>query len=221
MKKTTAKAIILLSGGLDSYVALDIASKKYNVVYALNFDYGQKAFKEENLASKKISSKYNIELKTIKLPFLKDLCSNALTQEGNNKLNTFKEVWIPNRNGLFINIAGCYCDKLNIDKIVMGLNLEEAQDFSDNSVEFVKNTNKALFYSTQKHTEIVAPCSKMTKTDIVNYAIDNNLSFNIIKSCYDNNKKTGKKHCSKCMSCKLLHNAIRKSKKPEIAKDLF
>ena len=45
-----AKAIILLSGGLDSYVALDIASKKYNVVFALNFDYGQKAFKEENFA---------------------------------------------------------------------------------------------------------------------------------------------------------------------------
>jgi len=215
------KALILLSGGLDSYIALDIASKKYKVVLALNFDYGQKAFREENKSALKISKKYNIELKTIKLPYLKDLCNNALTDLNNNKLDIFSEVWIPNRNGLFLNIAACYCDKFNINNIIMGLNKQEAQDFSDNSIGFIKAANEFLRYSTQNHPEIVAPCCNMTKIDIINYLIDKNLSLDIIKSCYDNKQKTAKKHCGKCMSCKMLYSAILKSKRPDLIKEIF
>ena len=214
-------ALIILSGGLDSYIALDIASSEYEIKLALNFDYGQKAFKEENEASKKIAVKYNIDLKTIELPFLKDISDNALTNDSNNDFSEFEQLWIPNRNGLFLNIAGCFCDKFNIEKIIMGLNFEEAQDFSDNSVEFIKSANKFLHYSTKNHCEIIAPCSNMTKTDIVNYAIDKKLPLNIIKSCYDNINHSKKKHCGKCMSCKLLYNAIMKSKKPELIKDIF
>lgn len=215
------KALILLSGGLDSLVALDIASKDNNMVLALNFNYGQKAFREENEASAKIAKKYNIELKTINLPYLKEVCNNALTDNKNNKLDKFEEVWIPNRNGLFLNIAACFCEQLKIEKIIMGLNLEEAQNFSDNSTEFIKSADKFLYYSTQIHPVIFAPCSKMTKIDIINYAIDNNLPLDIIKSCYNAIANSGKKHCGKCMSCKILHNAILKSKKPELIKELF
>ena len=216
-----SKAVILLSGGLDSYVALDIASKNNDVILAINFNYGQKAFIEEHEASSKIAEKYNIKLETINLPYLEKLCNNALTDNNNDKLDDFKEVWIPNRNGLFINIAGCFCDKLKIEKIVLGLNLEEARDFSDNSEDFVQYADKFLYYSTQIHPSILAPCSKMTKVDIVNYTIDNNLPLDIIKSCYNSKTNSSKKHCGKCMSCKLLYNAILKSKKPELIKEIF
>jgi 7-cyano-7-deazaguanine synthase len=103
----------------------------------------------------------------------------------------------------------------------MGLNLEEARDFSDNSKEFVESANKFLQYSTQKQVKLTAPCANMTKIDIINYAIDNNLDLNIIKSCYDNIKNTSRKNCGKCMSCKLLYNAIINSNKPELVKELF
>ncbi len=103
----------------------------------------------------------------------------------------------------------------------MGLNLEEAQKFPDNSIDFIKNCEKAFLYSTQIHCKIVAPCKKMTKIDIINYAIDNALSFDLIKSCYDNKDNAFKKHCGKCMSCSLLYNAISKSKKPELSKEIF
>ena len=99
------KAVILLSGGLDSFVALDIAVKNYDVVLALTFDYGQKAFLEEEKAAIEISNKYNIEQKTIQLPFLGEITNNALTDEDNKNLNELTSVWIPNRNGLFLNIA--------------------------------------------------------------------------------------------------------------------
>ena len=192
------KAIVLLSGGLDSFVALDIAYKKYNVVLALTFDYGQKAFNEEYFASKCIAEKYNIEHKIIKLDFLKEITKNSLTDENQTNFNELKSVWVPNRNGLFLNIAACFCDSFDIDYIVFGANKEEGRDFSDNKKEYNEISNEYFMYSTMKHPKVVAPCCDMNKIDLVNYMIDNNLSFKLIKSCYENIENTGKKHCKKC-----------------------
>ncbi len=64
-KMTNNKAIILLSGGLDSVVSLSEATKKYNIEYALTFDYGQKALKQELKASEDISIYYNIKYNII------------------------------------------------------------------------------------------------------------------------------------------------------------
>ncbi len=215
------KAIVLLSGGLDSFVALDIACKKYNVVMALTFDYGQKAFSEECIASKKIADKYNIEHKIIKLEFLKEITKNSLTDEKQTNFNELKSVWVPNRNGLFLNIAACFCDSQDIDYIVFGANKEEGRDFTDNRKEYNEISNEYFMYSTMKHPKVIAPCCDMDKVDLVNYMIDNNLSFELIKSCYENIKNTGKKHCSNCMSCKLLYNAIKNSKKPNLVEEIF
>ena len=66
MNKT---GIILLSGGLDSLVSLDIARKKCSITRALTFDYGQKAFSEEKLAAIEICKFYKIESEIIELPF--------------------------------------------------------------------------------------------------------------------------------------------------------
>ena len=219
--KTNKKGLILLSGGLDSLVSLDIAIKTIDVKLALTFDYGQKAFKEELKSAKKIAKKYNIEHKSIKLPFLADLCNNALTNDNNKKLNDFKSVWIPNRNGLFLNIAGCYCDKYELDCIIIGANKEEAKAFPDNSKEFIKAGNKFFEYSTLKKPEIVAPCLKFDKISIINYAVNNGLDLKNVKSCYNSAKLSGKKHCGKCMSCRLLYQAIKKSGNEKLLKEIF
>ena len=215
------KAIILLSGGLDSLVALDIISKKHSVVLALTFNYGQKSFIEEEFAAKEISKIYNIEHKVIDLQFLAEITNNSLTDENKEDFNELKSVWVPNRNGLFLNIAACYCESFDIDYIVFGANKEESGKFSDNKPEYVEISNKSFKYSTLIHPKIIAPCSNMNKIDLVNYMIDNNISFGLIKSCYQNIYKTNKKHCGKCMSCKLLYNALKNSKKPELIKEIF
>lgn len=209
MNKTKKTALILLSGGLDSYISLDIACKAYKISLALTFDYGQAALKDEIKASRKIAKKYGIEHKIIKLPFLAQICGD-----------TSKNIWIPNRNGLFLNIAGCFCDKYQIDGIIFGANIEEAQDFSDNTTDFIKNAQNTLFYSTKIHPEIISPLSKMTKYETIIYAIENNLDFSLIKSCYNSKEETGKKHCGKCPSCKLLKGAVQKAKRPDLLKTL-
>ena len=80
---------------------------------------------------------------------------------------SMKSVWVPNRNGLFLNIAASYCDKLNIDYIVFGANLEESAEFSDNRKEFTRLCNEVFLYSTMVHPEVIAPCAKMKKVDLV------------------------------------------------------
>ena len=209
-------AVMLLSGGLDSLVSLDIAIKKLNIKLALIFDYGQYAYFEEKQAAMNIAKHYNINLKFINLSFMKELCDFQ-----NKNLDEFESVWIPNRNGLFLNIAASYCDKYNYNCIIFGANKEEGIQFPDNSEKFVKKCNEVLELSTLCKPKIFAPCLQFDKIQIVNYAIDNNVPLKFLKSCYDTSKNTGKKHCGKCMSCKLLKNDIKKSKKPELIGEIF
>ncbi len=218
--KTNKTGIILLSGGLDSFVSLDMAQKICNIQLALTFNYGQKAFQDEETASKEISKYYKINQKTIELPFVKEVSSNALTNDNNDDFNNFNSVWIPDRNGLFLNIAAVWADKYKYDYIIFGANKEEGRDFPDNTEKFVELTNEYFKYATINHPKVLAPCIKLNKIEMVNYAIDNNLPLNLIKSCY---KKTenSKKHCGKCMSCKLLYNAVKQSKKPELLGEIF
>lgn len=219
--KKQKKAIILLSGGLDSLISLDIAKKELDIELALVFNYGQKAFEEEKKASIEIAKYYNINHKVIELPFLKELSNNALTDNGNNNFDDFNSVWIPNRNGLFLNIAASFCDKYNYQYIIFGANKEEAELFSDNSKRFIEASDKFFSYSTLNKVKVFAPCAEFDKIQIVNYAIDNNVPLKLLKSCYQNSKQTGKKHCLECMSCKLLYNAIKNSKKPQLIKEIF
>jgi len=214
-------AVILLSGGLDSLVSLDMALKEMKISLALTFNYGQRAFEEEKEASVKIAQYYGIEHKTVELPFLKEISNCALTNSSDKDLDKFESVWIPNRNGLFLNIAACYCDALNIQNIIFGANKEEAVDFPDNSSEFVNISNEFFKFSTLKMPKVIAPCLQFDKIQIINYAINNNVPLKLLKSCYNSKAQTGKKHCGECMSCRLLYNAIRKSAKPELIEEIF
>ncbi len=221
--KKDDSAIILLSGGLDSLVALDIISKKIDNknILALFFNYGQKAYFDEFDAVKKISEKYDIKYEKIDLPYLKNITNNALTNPDNNDFDNLESIWVPNRNGLFLNIAASYCDSKKIDYIIIGINEEEGREFSDNTKEYIKSANEFLKYCVSYPTKVIAPCQNMDKLEMVNYMIENEIPFNLIKSCYESKENTGKKHCMNCKSCKLLYNAIIKSKNPKLVKELI
>ncbi len=218
---TDSKGVVLLSGGLDSLVSLDMASKTIDIKLALLFDYGQKPFREEKEASVKIAKYYGIKHKIIKLPYLREISKSALVDKNKSKLNSLKSVWIPNRNGLFLNIAASICESINLNTVIFGANRQEAIDFPDNTAEFVNLANEFFKYSTIKNVKVIAPCLQFDKIQIINYAIDNSLPLELIKSCYNTKANTQKKHCGKCLSCKLLYEAILKSKKPELIKEIF
>ncbi len=218
-----SKGIILLSGGLDSLVSLGLGMQKYGISLALTFDYGQKALEQEVSTSKNICDYYKIEHKVIKLDWLKNVTHTALVEdkelpEGiDNPEDSAKSVWVPNRNGLFLNIAGSFADGNDYDYIIIGANKEEGQTFPDNTQEFIDRINAEFEFSTQKHPKVVAPLINYDKNDIVKQAIEHNIPLEFVRSCYSN----GKKHCGKCESCTRLKNALIANGDTHYIKELF
>ena len=217
------KGIILLSGGLDSLVSLGIGIEKYGIPLALTFDYGQKAVEQEISTSKNICDYYKIEHKVIKLDWLKEVTHTALVSnedlpEGiDNPEQSAKSVWVPNRNGLFLNIAGSFADGNDYDYIIIGANKEEGQTFPDNTQEFIDKINAEFEYSTQKHPKVVAPLINSDKNDIVKLALEHKIPLEFVRSCY----ASGEKHCGKCESCTRLKNALIANGDTHYIKELF
>ena len=202
------KGIILLSGGLDSYISLACAKREMEVGLALTIDYGQKPLKEEIEASKKMAELFNVEHKIIKLDFLP-----LLLDENSD--------WVPNRNGLFLNIAGSFADKFNFSHIIIGANKEESAEFIDNSEEFLNSINNLFQFSTQVKPKIYAPLKDMTKVEIINLGLELGLDFSLIKSCYKSKQETGKKHCGECKSCLYLKSALEECSDSNLIKLFF
>ena len=216
-----SRGIILLSGGLDSLVSLGLAKEKYVICLALTFDYGQKSAQYEIQASKEICKFYNIEHKIIKLDWLKNITHTALVEDkelpSEIDENSAKNVWVPNRNGLFLNIAGAFADGENFDYIVIGANKEEGKTFPDNSEEFIEAVNSEFEFSTRKHPKVIAPLINYDKNDIVKSALDNDIPLQLVHSCYAN----GEKHCGKCESCQRLKNALIANNDTRYIRELF
>lgn len=219
------KSIILLSGGLDSLVSLGVTREELNVELALTFDYGQKSSGKELLASGKICEYYNIKHEVIKLDWLKNITSTSLVSDKNiptgkdldDEQNSAKSVWVPNRNGLFLNIAGAYADALDFDCIVIGANKEEAKTFPDNSQGFIDAINKEFENSTQKHPKVVAPLINYDKNDIVKVALENKVPLEMTMSCY----QSGEGHCGICESCTRLKHALEYNNAQKYISQLF
>lgn len=219
------KSAILLSGGLDSLVSLGLKKDELNITLALTFDYGQKSAKQEIETSKKICEYYNIEHKVIKLDWLKDithtaLCSDIEVPTGDaleNSANSAKSVWVPNRNGLFLNVAGSFADANDFDYILIGANKEEGQTFPDNTQDFIDAVNQEFKFSTRKQPEVVAPLINCVKNDIVMLALKNDVPLELTRSCYQG----AEKHCGICESCMRLKSALEANHDTHYTKILF
>lgn len=206
------KSVILLSGGLDSLVALSYCKKHtdYNIELALTFDYGQKALKEEVETSKKIAEYYNIKHQVIKLDWLKEITKTSLVSNRDIPSSNFetnesmKSVWVPNRNALFLNIAAAFADSYNYNYIIYGANKDEANTFSDNTEEFRAQISKCFETSTIAKPKVLAPLINYSKGDIVEMAVKDSVPLELVRSCYN----SGEKHCGKCESCHYLKKAL-------------
>jgi 7-cyano-7-deazaguanine synthase len=201
------KSIILLSGGLDSAVSATIAGQGTQPLFALTFDYRQRAAKMEIVASREICRALRIEHKVVQLPFFREYKKLALLGHGRDaplkRLNKLKDIWIPNRNGLFINVAACYAEYYGARFIITGFNREEAQEFPDNSARFLQAINRSLNYSTLSKIQAKSYVADLSKKEIYRLGLKCKAPLEYIYSCY----LGGEKMCGKCASCKRLIQA--------------
>lgn len=215
------KCIVLLSSGLDSTVNFLIARERYDIVAALTFDYGQKAANQEVSHSRQLCEKYNVQHITIPLPFFKEFTSTALVStsqsipgrsdidlqsDAKNKASAEK-VWVPNRNGILLNIAAGYAEGFGAKYIVPGFNLEEASTFPDNSEEYQQALKNSFRLSTQNHVEVLCFTQAMMKTEILKVGLEKKMNLNDLWPCYYG----GTKWCMNCESCLRFQRAAKEN----------
>lgn len=213
------KALVLLSSGLDSTVNLFLAAREYSVLQTLTFDYGQRAAAKEIERARQLSEHLKIKNEVISLPWLKGWGKSSLTQESakipvghevaieNKKISTAsaKSVWVPNRNGIFLNIAAGLAESLGVQIIIPGFNAEEAATFPDNSYDFIRATRKSLSYSTANQVDVQCFTVSMKKNEIVKIGQDMQIPFQLIWPCYQNLEKW----CGECESCLRAKRAFK------------
>lgn len=215
----THKSIVLLSGGLDSTLALLIARELSHPILALVFDYGQNAAKQEKSAVRKLTQLYDVPMAIMKINFLNPPGTHPLTGQPDKlpqlSLNTLDDpaltqksahlVWVANRNGTFINIAASLAEQRGAKGIYVGFNREEAASFPDNSAAYVEAVNHALSFSTLSGVRVEAPTINMDKKAIVAELIKRDVDFSILWSCY----RDGDKMCGICESCLRFRRALK------------
>lgn len=214
MDNSRLKSLILLSGGLDSSANLAFAHYFDTPVLALTIDYGQRAAKKEIEASAKLSAYYGVPHQVLELKWLGALGGSALTSHAidvpkmetaklddlKTAQSTAKQVWVPNRNGLFINAAAAIAESQKIQQVVVGFNKEEAATFPDNSSQFLGVATLALRYSTSNGVKVACYTDMMMKTEIVQAVknLEKPFPFDLVWSCYHG----GETMCGECESCK-------------------
>ena len=217
-----SKAVVLLSAGLDSSVNFFAALRDYDVALALTFNYGQKAATKEIEKAKTLAKSKQIPHLVVDLPWLKHLGKSGLTHDDGiipsgrqiamDNLKTSeksaKAVWIPNRNGVFLNIAASFAESLNAKYVIPGFNAEEASTFPDNSYDFIRATRKAFTFSTANQVEVKCFTINMTKPEIAQLGLDLQLPFKDIWPCYLNLDKW----CGQCESCQRAKRAFKISR---------
>jgi 7-cyano-7-deazaguanine synthase len=210
--------IVLLSGGLDSTVATAMMRGSMRVALALTFDYGQRAVAREIATAQNLCAQWDIPHQVISFQWLGAVSPSALTDTQKNlpqlqstqlddigaTTQSAAAVWVPNRNGMFLNSAAAIAEARQIPWIVAGFNREEASTFPDNSTSYVEAANRALFYSTNGKVSVVSPTQAMTKKEIVSWAQNHQVPLDQIWPCYEG----GAAWCRKCESCLRFLRAI-------------
>ena len=205
-------ALALLSGGLDSLVASAHAARHGGLALAITYDYGQRASAREREAASTIAAELGAEHRVVPLPPLNR--SSALIDRGRaipsadagglEDPDLAAQVWVPNRNGLFIHAAACIAASEGLDEIIVGFNREEARTFPDNSPEFIEATNRALTFSLDAPVRVASPTTGLTKAQIVHLGVILAAPLHEVWSCYTE----GPVHCMHCESCLRLKRAL-------------
>ena len=207
------KALVLLSGGIDSATALAMAVKEYGNenVYALSITYGQKHSKEIE-ASCKIASYYKVKTTYLDLTKIFENSNCSLLKKNNLDitLGTYESqilnsdsktisTYVPFRNGLFLSSAASIALSLECDYIYYGAHSDDSKfdAYPDCSIEFNKAICDAIYLGSGKKLKVVAPFIGKHKSDIVKIGTELHVPYELTWSCYNGHEKA----CGKCGTC--------------------
>ena len=199
------KAVVVLSGGIDSATALYVAWHNLDgQVAAISFDYGQKHKKELDYA-KALCKRLKVTHEIVDLSSITKLISNsALTSdidipEGHYAKDNMKLTVVPNRNMIMFSIAIGYAVNSKATQVHVGVHSGDHTIYPDCRPQFIKALDLCGFLANEGfgEVEVIAPFMNISKAQIVKIGSEMKLPYELTWSCY----KGGEKHCGKCGTC--------------------
>jgi 7-cyano-7-deazaguanine synthase len=213
-----SKAVILLSGGLDSTTVLAIAKSQGFECYALSFDYGQKQLSE--LASAKtIANNFGVTEHRIMRVCLDDIGGSALTDPTIEvpKFEKSSEIpitYVPARNTIFLSFALAWAEVLDAHSIFIGVNALDYSGYPDCRPEYIKAYETMANLATKQSVEgvkiqIRTPLINLSKAEIVKLGQTLSVDYSITTTCYQANDKG--EACGICDACVLRRQGFEKA----------
>jgi len=211
------KAVVILSGGMDSATAAFIAKKSGCEIIPIHFNYAQRTEKRELKAFNDICDYLRIKKEKryiIDIPFFKQIGASALVDESIEVPTEgikpgIPVTYVPFRNGIFLSISAAVAEKEGAGAIYIGVVEEDSSGYPDCTEDFIKNMQKAINAGTRPETdiEIKTPLIHLKKEDIVKKALEVGVPLELTWSCYKNEDKA----CGVCDSCRLRLKGFEKA----------
>lgn len=204
------KAVVLLSGGIDSSTTLAIAKAEGYEIYALSFDYGQR-HKFELVKAKKIAKNLGVKEHLIVSFDMRKIGGSALTAEvqvPEGKPEGIPVTYVPARNTIFLSFALAWAEVLECPTIFIGANIMDYSGYPDCRPEYLQAFETMANLATKVAVEgkikfkIEAPLLYLTKAEIIRKGIALGFDYSLTWSCYDpQGESKNPIPCLKCSSC--------------------
>ena len=208
MSKSIKKAVVLLSGGLDSTTVLAISQSQGYECYALSFDYGQKQKSELKSAAMVASQFEAAEHRVMKIS-LSDIGGSALTDDNIDVPNFVESdeipvTYVPARNTIFLSYALAWAEVLDCQNIFIGVNALDYSGYPDCRQEYIDAFEVMANLATKQSVEgqkisIHTPLIKLNKAQIIQLGLNLGVDYKNTTSCYQANDKG--EACGVCDAC--------------------
>lgn len=216
---STQKAVVLVSGGLDSVTALAIAQEQGYECFALSVDYGQRHHSELD-AAKCVAMAAAVPLKILPLD-LRTIGGSALTddidvpEEGSTGIPI---TYVPARNTIMLSLALAYAEVLGADDIFIGVNAVDYSGYPDCRPEFIAAYQQMARLATKAGVEggemtIHTPLINLTKAEIIQRGAELGVDYAMTVSCYQADREG--RACGVCDSCRIRREGFSAAAIPD------
>ena len=206
---TDKKAVVLLSGGLDSATILAQANAAGFACYSMSFDYGQRHRAELQAAERVARQMGVVEHKVIGIN-LNGIGGSALTDSSiavpEAPTEGIPVTYVPARNTVFLSLALGWAEVLGAHDIFIGVNAVDYSGYPDCRPEFIEAFERVANLATREGVEgrgfrIQAPLQNLSKAQIVQIGVQHGVDYGLTVSCYQADDDG--RACGKCDSCRL------------------
>ena len=217
------RAVVLLSGGLDSYTAAAIAQSEGFALYAMTIAYGQRHVQEIE-AARKVAAALGVTRHLEMALDLRGIGGSALTSEmpvphdRDLSATDIPATYVPARNTIFLSLALAWAETLGADDVFIGVNALDYSGYPDCRPEFIRAFESMARLATRAGVEgaqfrIHTPLIALTKADIIRRGLALGLDYALTHSCYD--PDIHGRPCGRCDSCVLRAKGFAEAGVPD------